>query len=148
MTVPEPDPYPQLIAMVLDAVDSRGLAEFYRELLGWSYRPGDETPGGEDWLVLMDQSGHPRLAVQRVAELTPPSWPAPDIPQQAHLDFRVDNDAELARHHRRAIELGATLLEDRSTDDAEHINVYADPAGHPFCILVVDPSAWAKLVPE
>ncbi len=45
------------------------------------------------------------------------------------------------RHHARALSLGARLLRDRADDQAEPIRVYADPAGHPFCIFVAaDPS--------
>ena len=54
-----PDTFPALRAVVLDATDARAVAEFYRELLGYAYRPGDEAPPpgqpdphGEDWLVL------------------------------------------------------------------------------------------------
>lgn len=36
----------------------------------------------------------------------------------------------------RAEELGATLLYDRTDDDGEPLYVLADPAGHPFCLLV------------
>lgn len=146
--------HPRLIATVLDAVDPRELAEFYRELLGWTYRPGDEPaderPGTTPppWLVLMDPTGQPRLAVQKVASLNRPTWPDGEVHQQAHLDFRVDNDVALGEQHTRAIALGATLLEDRSTAEEEHLNVYADPAGHPFCLIVVDPEAWAALVPD
>ena len=35
-------PYPTLMHTVLDTTDARGLAEFYRELLGLRYRAGDE----------------------------------------------------------------------------------------------------------
>ncbi len=35
---------PLLRSVVLDTTDARGLAEFYRELLGLAYRPGDERP--------------------------------------------------------------------------------------------------------
>ena len=45
--------------------------------------------------------------------------------------------AELDEQHERALALGARLLEDRSTDPEEPLRVYADPAGHPFCIFVV-----------
>jgi Glyoxalase-like domain len=37
--------------------------------------------------------------------------------------------------HERALALGARLLEDRSDDPEEALRVYADPAGHPFCII-------------
>jgi hypothetical protein len=43
---------------------------------------------------------------------------------------------ELERHRRRAEDLGATLLYDRSADEGEPLYVPADPAGHPFCLLV------------
>ena len=75
---------PALRAVVLDAVDARAVAEFYRELLGYVYRPGDEPPPpgrpdpqGEDWLVLVDRDGEARLAVQHVAELPTSTWPDP-----------------------------------------------------------------------
>ena len=35
---------PKLIHTAVDARDCRALAEFYRELLGLTYRPGDEPP--------------------------------------------------------------------------------------------------------
>jgi hypothetical protein len=38
--------YPVLVHTALDATDVRALAEFYRELLGLQYRPGDEPPDG------------------------------------------------------------------------------------------------------
>src|SRR6185437_8636310 len=40
-------PSPHLRQVVLDSTDARRLAEFYRQLLGFSYRPGDEPPGPE-----------------------------------------------------------------------------------------------------
>jgi hypothetical protein len=30
---------------------------------------------------------------------------------------------------------GARLIQDRSDDPEEPLRVYADPAGHPFCII-------------
>jgi hypothetical protein len=130
--------FPRLRQTVLDATDSRLLAEFYRELLGYVYRPGDEEvgPAGDDWLVLRNSDGQPQLAFQQVAELPAVTWPAGQVPQQLHLDLTVPSAAELDRHHDRALALGARLLLDRSDDDDEPLRVYADPAGHPFCIFV------------
>jgi len=129
--------YPELMHTALDATDVRGLAEFYRELLGVGYRPGDEIPeDGEDWLVLVDENGRRVLAFQRVPVLDRPTWPSHDVPKQMHLDFRVPTTAELERHRRRAEQLGATLLYDRTDDKEEPLYVLADPAGHPFCLLV------------
>lgn len=48
----------------------------------------------------------------------------------------VPNIVELDRQHGRALALGATLLRDRSDDPEEPLRVYADPAGHPFCLFV------------
>ena len=133
--------YPVLMHTALDATDVRALAEFYRELLGLRYRPGDEPPadGGaddEDWLVLVDGDGRRVLAFQRVPSLARPTWPSHDVPKQLHQDFRVSSADELERHRRRAESLGAVLLLDRTDDGGEPLYVLADPAGHPFCILV------------
>jgi catechol 2,3-dioxygenase-like lactoylglutathione lyase family enzyme len=138
-----PAGFPALRAVVLDATNARTVAEFYRELLGYVYRTGDEAPPpgqpdprGEDWLVLRDRAGEARLAVQWVAEMPASTWPDPRVPQQLHLDLTVADVAELATQHERALALGATLLLDRSGDPDEPLYVFADPAGHPFCIFV------------
>jgi catechol 2,3-dioxygenase-like lactoylglutathione lyase family enzyme len=135
--------FPALRGTVLDATDARAVAEFYRELLGYVYRAGDEAPPagqpdphGQEWLVLRDRTGEVRLAVQAVADLPAPTWPDPRVPQQLHLDMTVADVDDLAVQRERALALGATILEDRSTDAAEPLYVFADPAGHPFCIFV------------
>ena len=138
--------YPELRQVVLDTTDARGLAEFYRQLLGLRYRPGDERPAagepdpaGQDWLVLLDPSGRPGVAFQQVAELAEATWPDGPSSQQLHLDLTVPTAADLGIQHGRALALGARLLYDRSDDPEEPLRVYADPAGHPFCIFVADP---------
>jgi catechol 2,3-dioxygenase-like lactoylglutathione lyase family enzyme len=137
--------FPELRQVVLDCTDARALAEFYRELLGLRYRPGDEPPApgepdlaGQDWLVLRDATGIPRLAFQQVATLAKATWPADSVPQQLHLDLTVPTAADLDVQHERALALGARLLLDRSDDAEEPLRVYADPAGHPFCIFVAN----------
>jgi len=134
------DSYPQLLHTVLDTTDPRGLAEFYRELLGLRYRPGDEPPTDgtrdeADWLVLVDAVGVRRLAFQLVPELRPTTWPSHEVPMQLHVDFTVPSASDLERHKARAEALGGRVLLDR-TDDDEPLYVLADPAGHPFCLLV------------
>jgi hypothetical protein len=135
--------FPVLRAVAIDATDARAVAEFYRQLLGYTYRAGDEPPPagepdprGQDWLVLRDRTGAARIAVQQVQELPRTTWPDATIPQQLHLDMTVADEAELARQRDRALSLGATLLMDRSADPEEALYVLADPAGHPFCIFV------------
>jgi catechol 2,3-dioxygenase-like lactoylglutathione lyase family enzyme len=140
--------FPALAQVVLDTTDARALAEFYRQLLGFGYRPGDELPAagepdpaGQDWLVLRDSAGHRQIAFQQVAELPPATWPTGPRPQQLHLDLTVPTVADFEAQHERALALGARVLQDRSDDPEEPLRVYADPAGHPFCIFVAGPPA-------
>jgi catechol-2,3-dioxygenase len=140
--VTQPAGFPVLRQVVLDATDARALAEFYRQLLGLQYRPGDEAPPagqpdphGQDWLVLRDGAAN-KLAFQHVDRLTESSWPNHTTPQQLHLDLTVPTAEQLLSQHDRAMSLGARLLHDRFDDPEEPLRVYADPAGHPFCIFV------------
>jgi catechol 2,3-dioxygenase-like lactoylglutathione lyase family enzyme len=132
--------FPQILQTVLDTTDARGLAEFYRQLLGLRYRPGDEpTEGIRDdvgWLVLTDAQGNRKLAFQQVDYLERTTWPLPDVPMQMHLDLTVPDRETLEHQHSRALALGAELRLDRTDDPDEPLYVYADPAGHPFCIFV------------
>lgn len=129
--------FPRLLHPVIDTTDVRALAEFYRELLGLTYRPGDETPTeGEDWLVLRDSGGTNVLAFQLVERLERTTWPDPTVPMQLHLDFTVSDAEELERQRARAEALGATVVLDRTDDQEEPLIVFADPSGHPFCIFV------------
>jgi catechol 2,3-dioxygenase-like lactoylglutathione lyase family enzyme len=112
--------------VILDCPDPAGLAAFYSELLGLPV-----TYTSEDFVVIAASDETSGLAFQLAPDHQPPRWPDPDRPQQAHLDVMVDDRAAAGR---RVIELGARRLD--TGDD-----VYADPAGHPFC-LVNQPS-WA-----
>ncbi len=134
--------YPRLLHTALDTTRPRELAEFYRQLLGLQYRPGDEPPAGgaadddADWLVLVDSDGNRKLAFQQVESLQRTTWPAHDVPMQLHVDFTVSSPAELERQRGRAEALGAELLLDRTDDPQEPLYVFADLSGHPFCIFV------------
>ncbi|MEV0899668.1 VOC family protein [Actinoplanes sp. NPDC049802] len=128
--------FPQLRAFVLDAPDARRLAEFYRELLGLEYLEGDEPPADKDWLRLRAPDGSYRLSFQQTDGVRPTTWPDGDVPQQMHLDTAVGSVEELDRQHERVLGLGGTLRFDRSDDPEEPLRVYADPAGHVFCVFV------------
>jgi catechol 2,3-dioxygenase-like lactoylglutathione lyase family enzyme len=135
--------FPRLLQVVLDTTDARALAEFYRQLLGLRYRPGDEPPAegeddprGRDWLVLLDASGASAIAFQQVQDLAETTWPDEQVPQQMHLDLGVPDKAELDWQHARVLELGGRLRQDRSDDPQEPLRTYADPSGHLFCIFV------------
>jgi catechol 2,3-dioxygenase-like lactoylglutathione lyase family enzyme len=135
---------PRLCQVVLDSLDPRVSAEFWRQLLGLAYRVGHEQPGvgeddpaGRDWLNLLSSDGTPCLAFQHVDELPHSTWPQRGVPQQLHLDLTVRNVEELSVVHTRVVALGGELRLDRSDDDAEPLRAYADPDGHPFCVFVV-----------
>jgi catechol 2,3-dioxygenase-like lactoylglutathione lyase family enzyme len=113
----------RLDSVVLDCPEPRALADFYCELLGM-HLIKDEG----DWVTLRTDSDAPSLAFQRATDFQPPQWPDPARPQQFHFDVRV-NDIELAE--RRVLALGARRL----PGDGPDFRVYADPAGHPFCLV-------------
>jgi hypothetical protein len=134
--------FPVIRQTVLDTTDPRRLAEFYRQLFGLRYYPGDEPPApgqpdpkGQDWLILTSPAGGATLAFQKVGQLPGATWPDGPVPQQLHLDTTVPTEADLDVAHERALALGARLIQDRSDDPEEPLRVYADPAGHPFCII-------------
>jgi catechol 2,3-dioxygenase-like lactoylglutathione lyase family enzyme len=119
----------RLRTVVIDAADIATLAEFYSQLLGLPIVWRDD-----DWITLGEQPI--RLAIQLAPDHQPPSWPDPSRPQQFHLDVEV-HDVDEAEA--RVLALGATSLP--TPDDATDFRVYADPAGHPFCLVYNEPAA-------
>ena len=69
-----------------------------------------------------------RIAFQQAPDLQPPDWPDPDRPQQFHLDIRV---ADVDEAEPKVLALGARRLPGEGGD----FRVYADPVGHPFCLV-------------
>ena len=135
-----PPVVPQLLHTVLDAVDVRAEADFWRELLGLAYRPGDEVPASgrddADWLVLTHPDGRRCLAIQGVDSLPPSRWPEPGHPSVSHLDTTVPSRSALDAVHERVLGLGAELRLDRTDDPDGPLRAYASPAGHVFCVFV------------
>lgn len=118
----------KLQCVVLDCPDAPGLARFYQALLGGAVNQGDPRWAvSDDFSTLHTESGLV-FAFQRVTDFRAPQWPGSARPQQFHLDLDVP---DLGKAHRQVLELGATLLQ----ADPRGWNVYADPAGHPFCLL-------------
>ena len=135
MTDDAPDAGPWTVGnVVLDCPEPRVLAEFYRALLGWEYLPGHESddPDGDEWLVLEAPDGL-RMALQQVPDFTPASWPGPERPPRMHLDIPV---TDLERAHARAVAAGARPLTGPPEPSDDMFRVYADPAGHPFCLCL------------
>jgi hypothetical protein len=114
-----------LDVVVLDCPDPRVLARFYAELLGGAIVGFDE-----DWAeVALPFTDHrPILAFQQVADYRAPEWPGQDVPQQSHLDVKVE---DLDAGETAVLAIGATAT--GSVTDT--FRVYLDPAGHPFCLI-------------
>ena len=114
---------------MINCPDPRSLARFYCQVLGM--RVNEDIDG---WVVIGSGPGLRQLAFQQVTDWVPPRWPDPTYPQQLHLDIRV-SDAD--RAEQELLALGAIRLRgERETG----FRVFADPAGHPFCIVFGHPS--------
>jgi catechol 2,3-dioxygenase-like lactoylglutathione lyase family enzyme len=105
--------------VVIDCPDPAALAAFYSELLGLPV-----TYTSDDWVVIAPNDKASGVAFQLAPNHQAPAWPDPHRPQQFHLDVMVDDLDSAARH---VVSLGARPL------GGDH--VYADPAGHPFCLI-------------
>lgn len=116
----------KLSVVALDCPDPWGLAQFYGRLLGWEIDP-ENTPG-DRWVELKNPDGGPAICFQSDPGYQPPTWPSPERAQMLHMDFDVD---DMEAEHDRVLSLGARLLDDKP----ESFRVYADPAGHPFCLV-------------
>jgi hypothetical protein len=118
----------------LDCAEPRELAEFYRRLLGWRWAPGHEEPDpeGDEYLLIVDPERPVRIGFQRSDAPVPP-WRAGAI---VHLDLEV---SDLAVGHVEAVRLGARALTGTPEEEGhpeDPFRVYADPAGHPFCLCL------------
>ena len=103
---------------VLDCPDPRALAGFWSALLGQPV-----TYDSDDWVVVAASEHASGLAFQLAPDHQPPTWPAAGVPQQVHLDVMVEDPSAAGPE---VLALGATHLAG---------DVYADPAGHPFCLI-------------
>jgi len=110
-----------LFAVTLDTEDAKKLSHFYAELLGMEV----QYEGDEGSLIGAKDQG--QVMFQQIAEHRPPQWPDPAYPQQFHLDVLVD---DIAAAEPPALAIGATRL----AGEGDNWRVYADPAGHPFCL--------------
>lgn len=106
--------------LILDCPDPMAAARFWSAVLGEPVTYADE-----DFVVVSADTTTSGMAFQRAPGNPAPTWPDPAVPQQAHVDVMVDDlDAAAAA----VLALGARRL-----PGGDH--VYADPAGHPFCLI-------------
>ncbi len=110
--------------IVFDAADLAAESTFWAALLSGTVEADD------DWhTVYVD--GEPRLGFQLAPDHVPPEWPH-GSPQQIHLDLYVD---DLQAAHDHTVAAGARLLQAAAdSTSSSGFQVYADPAGHPFCL--------------
>jgi len=109
--------------VVIDCPDPAGLAAFYAELLALPV-----TYTSDDFVVVAASDRTSGLAFQLAPDHRPPTWPDGAVPQQVHLDIMVD---DVPAAEERVLAIGARRL-DAGTEGA---SVFADPAGHPFCLI-------------
>lgn len=112
----------KLSSVALDCPNASELAAFYADITG-----GRVTFQHEVWATVDGPGG--RIDFQTVPGYTPPTWPDSTSSIQMHLDFYVD---DLEATGVRVLAAGATKFDFQPNSD--HCYVYADPAGHPFCV--------------
>ena len=110
--------------VVFDAADLAAESAFWAGVLG------GEVDAEDDWhMVRVD--GKPQVGVQLAPDHEAPGWPHGDA-QQIHMDLWVE---DAAAAHAEVMALGATVLQEaKGGSDPDDFRVYADPAGHPFCL--------------
>lgn len=124
--------------IVFDAADLAAESAFWAGLLGGMVVTDD------DWHdIVVD--GEWRMGIQLAPDHVRPEWPG-GVQQQIHLDLHVD---DMADAHEKAMSLGATLLQPAKDLGAPRgFQVYADPAGHPFCLCWGQPPAGTTFPPR
>jgi catechol 2,3-dioxygenase-like lactoylglutathione lyase family enzyme len=122
----------RLHCLVLDCAEPGALAGFYAAVLGM-----EVLGAGDDWAVIGAGSRLLAFSFQRVQPYRAPNWPDGTVPTQMHVDVLVD---DLDEAEPRVLALGATLLD--GSDKPIGFRVYADPAGHPFCLVTPGSVPW------
>jgi catechol 2,3-dioxygenase-like lactoylglutathione lyase family enzyme len=116
--------------VTFDAADLAAESRFWAGVLG-----GEVDDDGDWHMVLVD--GAPRIGVQLATDHVAPEWPDGPTKQQIHLDLWVEDFAEA---HEQVMSLGARVLKPAAGNTAgDDFQVYADPAGHPFCLCWLVP---------
>ena len=117
-----------LTQLVLECADPRLLASFWQQVLDLPPAIGDD-----DW-VSLEWEPVGRLSFHRVPGYESPPWPGRSGEQRIHFDLLVD---DLAAACRRVEAAGGTALTEIFDPGPKAWRIYADPAGHPFCLVSV-----------
>lgn len=110
----------------LNARDAHALSVWWADLLGYVEDPDDPNePGHAECMIYSPDLRHRILFID-----------AEELGESRRMHFDLASpdgtrDAEVAR----AIDLGASLVADRRTEDGRGWVVLADPEGNHFCIV-------------
>jgi len=116
----------RLSSVTVNCPDAAELAAFYADITGRQI-----TFSNSAWVTVDGPGG--RIDFQTVPDHVPPTWPGNTSPSRLHLDFLVD---DLAATEARVLAAGATRYQFQP--NADHCLVFADPAGHPFCLTTLE----------
>ena len=119
----------RLTQLILECDNAEQLARFWQEVLALPEPEGDSY-----WLTLRWEPVG-RFSFHRVAGYRPPAWPGKRGEQEVHFDLLVDDlhAADLAVQKAGAHPLTDVL----NPGPKAWRSIYADPAGHPFCLVSV-----------
>lgn len=115
----------RLSSTTVNCPDAGALADFYATITS-----GRVTYRHRSFATVLAPGG--RIDFQTVAEYEPPTWPE-SATALLHLDFLVEDLDEATGVVEAA---GARRLPFQP--NAKHCLVFADPAGHPFCLTLLD----------
>jgi Glyoxalase-like domain len=118
----------KLAPVTVDCPNAAELAAFYAAIT-----EGAVTFADEGWAEVEGPNGC--MDFQTAPGHIPPAWPDPASSMQIHLDFIVD---DLDAAEALVMTAGATKYDFQPN---AHCRVYADPAGHPFCLSTATPQA-------
>ncbi len=116
----------KLGSVTVNCPDAGALAGFYAQITG-----GEVTFSNAEWATVVSPGG--RIDLQTVEDYEAPQWPGRLGRGLLHLDFLVD---DLVATEQRVLEAGAVKMDFQPNSD--HCLVFADPAGHPFCLTTLD----------
>ena len=113
--------------VVFDAFDVEASSSFWAGFLdGFVLKDKDGT-----WHSVFDKHNKWVIGIQFSKDHIRPNCPNGEK-QQVHLDFHV---LDFESDHSKVMGLGATILKEWEDTNSPHgFQVYADPAGHPFCL--------------
>lgn len=122
-----------LKSVILECKNKEQLIDFYSKLLNWPV-----VLNKDEFVRIESPETGMGIEAHDAEDYIVPVWPSEGGKQQmmAHLDFGVNDRAELQEMVDKAVKLGARIAE-MQYGNGKWITLL-DPAGHPFCIVIWD----------